>query len=59
MLTPDEQLEAACLISEGPTCRVLELIAKYRDENTDLKEWNKILQKQLERYKDEKNYPDN
>jgi len=53
MLTLNEQLEAAFFISEGPTCRVLELLSKYRDENTDLKEWNKVLQKQLERYKHE------
>jgi len=53
MLTLNEQLEAACFISEGPSCRVLELLSKYRDENQDLKEWNKVLQKQLERYRHE------
>jgi len=58
MLTLNEQLEAACLISEGPTCRVLELLSKYRDENQDLKEWNKTLSKQLERYRHEETNPD-
>jgi hypothetical protein len=62
MLSPDDELEIACLIGCGESYQYLTLLKKlfpaYRElkaKYEDLQEWNKILTKQLERYKRNEN----
>ena len=57
MLTPDDQLEIACLVGPSTSCRALELLDKatkaYREEkerSKALREWIKILNERIERY---------
>lgn len=67
-LTPDDELEIACLIGTTTSCRGLELLKltmenlRYeREKNKTLIEWQKILDRRIERMKNEKcyhSYPD-